>query len=571
MRGTIAALLTTAGLLVSIVDVAAGQDVATEPSPAVKYWISFVDKDAGLGKGPAPVEAGFVTERARRRRALRGRPDLVARFDAPVSILYKDELRSLGIDPVVSSRWLNAVSATLTPAQRELVSKLSFVRSVSTVAGSVEMTAPPQPVVVADVSGKSGSSDLEFGPSLTQIQAVNAEPPLSEGYNGTGLMLGFLDAATDTLHPSFIHLRLTDRIVGVRDFTLEAGLPPQTNQLHGLHGLRVSSVAMGYHEQNLVGPCYGAEYILATTEYVPFEQNQEEDFFVAGMEWIERMGADIVNVSLGYSEFDPGQQSYTYEDMDGNTAKTTIVSDWAAGLGVVVINSAGNEGDDSWYHITPPADGDSVIAVGAVYSDGRLAGFSGRGPTYDGRTKPDVSAMGVFNYFAARNGTYSYGNGTSYAAPLVSSVACQVLQANPSLNPIQVRDILRSTASQAATPDNDLGWGIIDAEEAVNAAKALVTSTEPEEDLPASKPSLEVYPNPASDILQIRFGAELGTEMVEVVLHDVLGRQIKSVRRPVNSGFATDFVIEISDLPPGLYMVRATDGDFELVESVVVR
>ncbi|MFV1981614.1 MAG: S8 family serine peptidase, partial [Rhodothermia bacterium] len=282
---------------------------------AVKFWISFVDKNNGTGKGPLAIEPDFVSERARARRIRRG-GRVRSKLDVPVSPHYLNRLRSLGIELVTVSRWLNAVSAYLTPEQSAIVSRLGFVRSVTTVARRIDPEPPTPPGGPApdrfygQKSGKGSlqnselaSTLLDYGASLAQLQSINAVDPIENGFIGEGLLLGFLDTTTDTLHPALQHLVDSAQIVAMRDFASEAGLGPQTNK----HGLYTTSTAMGFDEGNLIGACYGAEYIFATTEYAPSERNQEEDFFVAGMEWMEQMGADIVNVSLAYSTFDAGQ------------------------------------------------------------------------------------------------------------------------------------------------------------------------------------------------------------------------------------------------------------------------
>ncbi|MGA7306954.1 MAG: S8 family peptidase [Rhodothermales bacterium] len=518
-----------------------------------KYWILFADKDAGLGKGPAAIEPGFVSERALARRKLRGR-QMPKSFDAPVSPAYVETLESMGIEPIVQSRWINGVSAWLSPEELASVEKLSFVRELRAVAVSVEQSIP-EPVVV---STSSSPMELNFGLSSAQMTAINAVDPIEQGIIGTGILLGFLDTTTDTLHPALKHLADDGRIVAVRDFTTEAGLALQTNK----HALNTASVALGFDEGNIIGACYGGEYMLGTTEYAPSETNQEEDFFVAGMEWMERMGADIVNVSLGYSTFDTGQHSYTYEDMDGNTAITTRAADRAAGLGVVVVVSAGNEScaspDNCWYYITSPADGDSVITAGASFLDGTPVSFSGAGPTYDGRIKPDVAAPGYDVKFATSSGGYGSGGGTSFSSPFVASVACQILQANPNLNPIDVRTILRATASQASNPDNKLGWGVINSQAAVSLSKVAITGTETE-GLPEGSPSIAVYPNPAADesVVSVDSPPERGD--IRIALYDVLGREVVEAR-PARAGQAVTATLTVRNLPAGTYFVSIS-GD----------
>ena len=576
---TLTAILTIA-LLVAAADWRSANAQSKHSTDAVKYWISFVDKNNGLSKGPAAVESDYVSPRALARRTLRGlspEGQTSSVQDVPVSEHYQRLLRERGVEPIVASRWLNAVSAWLTPAEVKMVTDLDFVESISTVAQSVDMSAEPQPVVIAEQSpdfpDSPDSYNLDYGASLTQLQSINAVSTVEEGFNGDGLLLGFLDTTTDTLHPALSHLYQSGRVVATRDFTVEAGLAPQGNR----HGLNTSTTALGFDEGELIGACYGAEYIFATTEYAPFERNQEEDFFVAGMEWMERMGADIVNVSLGYSEFDNGQMSYSYEDMDGRTAKTTIAAEMAIDKGVVVVSSAGNEGCSNpsgcWYYITSPADGFRVITAGAVTANHVLVNFSGRGPTFDGRIKPDVAAQGAGVRYGSSSGGYGFGNGTSFSSPLVASVACQILQANPTLNPLDVRTVLRSTATQANNPDNEKGWGVVNAQAAVTLAQSAVTGTE---DLPDSRESsgrfdVTVYPNPASEFAMIALDTPTAEQDVEVGLYDILGRQVGAAEAGESTNGILTLSVDLDGLAPGLYLVRARSGNLEQVKSLVVR
>ena len=216
----------------------------------------------------------------------------------------------------------------------------------------------------------------------------------------------------------------------------------------------------GFEEDSLIGSAYGASFALAKTEMIDSEVVAEEDNWVAGIEWADSLGADVVTSSLGYNEW------YTYEDMDGNTALCTIAADLAVSKGMVVVNAAGNERPYAWHYIIAPADGDSVIAVGAVDLQGKLTSFSSAGPTYDGRIKPDVLACGYRTFCASSSGGYTRMDGTSLSTPLVAGVCALLLEAHPDWSPIQVREALWNTASRADNPDNLMGYGI------VNAAKA---------------------------------------------------------------------------------------------------
>ncbi len=249
------------------------------------------------------------------------------------------------------------------------------------------------------------------------------------------------------------------------------------------HGTGTMSLVGAYKEGQLVSPAYNASFILGKTEYVPTETHVEEDNWAAAIEWMENAGVDVVSSSLGYNTFDSGvNYVWANGDMNGRTAIVSKAAVLAARRGVVVVNAMGNEYQTSPPSITAPADADSIISVGAVTASGFLAGFSSNGPTSDGRMKPDVMAHGVGTYWATTGGksTYSGGSqGTSLATPLVAGVAAMILSAHPELTPIQVRDALRNTASNAAKPNNDIGWGIINAYQAV-LYNGMTMSTDPE-------------------------------------------------------------------------------------------
>jgi subtilisin family serine protease len=223
------------------------------------------------------------------------------------------------------------------------------------------------------------------------------------------------------------------------------------------HGTMTWSTLGGAADGNLYGPAYGASFILAKTEDVSGETPIEEDNWVAGMEWADSIGADVISSSLGYIDW------YSYSDLDGNTAVITIAADIAAQRGIVVCNAMGNEGSGSGSLIAP-ADADSIISCGAVYGSGDIVYFSSRGPTYDGRIKPEVCAQGVSTRCANPSGTtgYTYADGTSLSTPLIGGTAAVILSAHPSWTPMQVREAMMESGDHSTSPDNDYGWGIPD-------------------------------------------------------------------------------------------------------------
>ncbi|OZC04367.1 S8 family serine peptidase [Rubricoccus marinus] len=516
--------------------------VSASAQEAARYWI--VVGETVAAPAPSPEAAA--------RRALRG---TAAPSDRTLAPEARAELLAHGVVPLVESRWLGAVSAALTAEQRAAVAALPFVREVRPVGRFVPAEADRAPLAepLAFVSMTAPLAPWgampKAGPSLAQLASVGADRLLDAGYDGTGVTVGFLDTLYDFDHPALTHIGVSGRLAGVEDFT-------GPRQQSSFHGLAVSSITLGGAEGMLLGPARGARVLAATTEYAPTETHAEEDNFVAGLEWLEAQGVDVVNISLGYSTFDAGEGDFTYADMDGNTTLVTRAADAAASRGVVIVTSAGNEGNSAWQYITAPADADSVITVGATRPGGIRATFSSTGPTADGRIKPDVMAQGTNMVTATRGGAYSTtGQGTSYSAPLVTGVVAQLLQARPSLTPIQVREALRSTASQASAPDNLMGWGVVNGPAALAVATALET---PPESL------WRVGPSP------VRAGSPLTVDTPEplaLAVLDVLGRRVAEIP----AGARGRQTVLAPDLPSGLYFVWPEGGALPAQRLVIVR
>ena len=527
-------------------------DALAEPAD---YWI-FLD-----GKpDTSPVE---ISERARVRRVRRGQPH-ATELDRNVSPTYIRRLEELGVRIRVESRWLNAVSAALPEEVLARVREMEFVREVRPLAR--RNATLPEPVPEAAPLAKT--ADDHYGPSRTQLALMNVIAPLERGVNGKGVRIGFLDTPfSEFNHSVFDSLKSDGRLIEIRNFTGKTDDP-------STHGMNVASTAVGYQEGELIGPAHGAEVLAGVTEYNSTETNQEEDNLVAGLEWMESEGADVVNISLGYTTFDEGQNSYAVSDLDGDTGITTIAVDKAAALGVVVVTSAGNSGCSNpafcWYYISTPADADSSITVGAVRRDSSRASFSSFGPTADNRIKPDVSAMGVSVYIAGGRNQFGYANGTSFSSPLTAAVVAQMLQVNPDLAPMDVLDILRMTAHQSASPDNSLGWGIVNADEAVKMAESLagpLSSSTTE--LPTETALLGNYPNPFNPETTIRYALSQAGK-VHLAIYNLLGHEVAVLvdeAKPAGH-HATRF--EAGNLPSGAYLYRLQTQDRIVAKTMIL-
>ena len=440
----------------------------------LKIWVYFPDKGisshAELKKGLVEARHNLKERCLWRRSKVRKEKNLVDLCDLPLFPPYREQVESLVIRVRTESRWLNALSAEANPSQILSLAELDFVSKIDLVLSfqRKDLLATHERALT---SSDENQSILNYGPSYFQLNQVNVLPLHRLGYSGKGVLVCMMDTGFRKNHDIFKQARIVDEWDFVNNDGNVQQDPLDADDYSDSHGTGTWSILGGYAPGQLVGPAYGADFLLAKTETTLFEQPIEEDYWVAGVEWAESLGAEVVSSSLGYMDW------YTYEDLNGQMAVTTIAANRAASLGVVVVNAAGNERDSSWGHIIAPADGFDVISVGAVNSNGQIASFSSPGPTYDGRIKPEVCALGVSNWLADssedRDDSYDTGSGTSFATPLVAGVVALILEIHRDWTPTQVRSALLQTANRAQNPDNDYGWGIVDGTAAAEIESAL--------------------------------------------------------------------------------------------------
>jgi serine protease AprX len=442
-----------------------------------KYFIYF--KDKGIKQNETLLKSSatylnaisLLTDRSiERRKKVMNEDELITFEDLPLKEEYIGKIQSLGIKIQNRLKWFNAVTAYLTNEQINQVYN----------SGCVDKIEKVNTIFSGNINEFKHTSGLEnkftkvstfdYGSSYDQYALSGIPNVHNKGINGQGVIIGILDSGFDRKTPESLS---GIKVIAEHDFVFnDNNTANESNDVPGQdsHGTAILSIIGGNKPGEIIGPSYNASFILAKTENIASETHQEEDNYAAALEWMENLGVDITGSSVGYNIFDKGQGNYTYKDMDGKTTIITKAAELAFQRGVLVVNSAGNEGDNSWKYIIAPADGFNVIAVGAVNNYNQVASFSSRGPTYDGRIKPDVLAQGVHIYCAlahTANG-YTYGQGTSDASPITSGIAGLLLSASPYLNNMQLRNILLKASDNYSIPDNDRGYGLLSASKAVS-------------------------------------------------------------------------------------------------------
>ncbi len=437
---------------------------------AIAVWVYFKDKgETAQQKLMLPAET-YLSPKAiarRERVAQTDRSNIITLEDIPLERSYVGTVASIVTKVRHEVKWFNAMSVMATKAQIAALRRLPFVRELEMVV-RFKPERLWQPVSVMDEPPPAPHPGLtpllNYGNSLNQNQQLNTIALHNQGIDGTGVLIAIFDAGFSNLtHPALV----TRPIVARYDFQTNS-----TTLASHSHGQNTFSCVGGFSDGNLIGTAYGASFALARTEVDPTETPKEEDNWARAVIWADSLGADVISSSLGYGSptapFDPPWPSYSWQDMNGVNTTVTRAANRATQLGIVVVNSAGNDGDapTGQNSLGGPADGFDVIAVGAVGSTGTRVSFSSVGPTADGRIKPDVMAKGSSTWAAIGTSGYGGVSGTSFSCPLTAGVAALVLQANPGLTPQQVAEALRQTASRANAPDRYYGWGI------ANAAKA---------------------------------------------------------------------------------------------------
>jgi len=520
---------------------------AVQAQDQQKYWIYFKDKNAAV----CPY-------------------DKIACTLAPIDANNLNNIEATGAHLLTESRWLNAVSVMSSEQDLLKLKGLNGVQSIEPVkqyrkpglmgsSVSSAFTSPRATQTFAELQNK------KYGGSFDQLAFHNIDDVHALGYNGKGVILGVMDGGFDIQHPVFEHLRTSNRVIAERDF-VDGGSNTKINVGNGSyhsHGTSVAGIIAGLKDSTLMGVAPGVSLVIARTEDDKQEATIEEDYWVKAVEWMQTLGVKVVNTSLGYSTFDNSSTSYTYQQMNGRTSAIAKAALKAATVfNMVIVVSAGNEGNSSWKYITTPADADSILTVGSISNVGQRVSSSSIGPTADGRIKPDVMARGACVYSATSTTGHSYAsclNGTSFASPMVAGIMALAMQARPGMPSFYYVQKAKQASSQFNKPDNFNGYGTLDALKLVQSVLTTTSLNEDDSNRLTEAFLISNYPNPFNPSTTIEIQKPDGWEITSVSIFDILGRQVHTFTANLTGG---RFFWNYQDrqqtfLSSGLYLVKA--------------
>ncbi|MFY0643614.1 MAG: S8 family serine peptidase [Bacteroidia bacterium] len=388
-------------------------------------------------------------------------------FDLPVNVEY---IKAICRDSTIRLRyplkWRNAIVIDADSLDMDAISKLPFVSEITYVGLTSPFSSYEQPLI-HDLYSTVKNSEIQtsnlnrsqYGNSYDQLYQVGITRMHSEGFDGSGVSIAVFDAGFQNAHvlSSFARARSNHQLYSAYDLVdLDNELTDVDN-----HGIAVSSCFLSYSPSQYIGSSPNVTTYLFRTENSFAEDPLEELNWCRAAELADSIGVDMVSSSLGYTQFDNASLNYTHSDMDGKTSHIAKAASMLVEKGVLVVNSAGNEGDDPWRKIGSPGDVAKVLTIGAVNSNNEISNFSSRGNNANGITKPDVCALGVKTFVSSTYGSFYRGFGTSYATPIVSGGVALLLQAHPDKPPQEITDALRLTAQRNNFPDSIYGYGTV--------------------------------------------------------------------------------------------------------------
>jgi subtilisin family serine protease len=482
--------------------------------------------------------------------------------DVPIHSAYYSSIKSAtGITVLAKSKWLNAIHVQGTQGNiNNLKTSFSFVDKIEFANRALNKST-----VATKISKQKKYSvettNFNYGNAFNQINIIKGEYLHQQGYTGAGMHIAVLDGGfpnVDTMD-AFKRIRDNNQILGGYDFVNRSAnfylKAYSGSNLVNTHGTKVLSTMAGYIENQYVGAAPDASYYLFTTEDTFNEVPLEESLWVEAAERSDSLGVDVINTSLGYSVFfDETKYNYSYADMNGKTTFISRGAKEAVSRGMIVVTSAGNEGNDPYKYMNAPADVETVFTVGAVNSSKVIAPFSSFGPTADGRTKPDALAHGWNTYVIDPvTNNMRTGSGTSYASPIMAGTITCLWQAFPNLTNTEVMQRVRQSADRYSNPHAQYGYGVPNFQDAYQAVLNIDKQNFIE--------FTTVYPNPTNNKVFIQSKANNLT----IQLYNVIGKKVLEKRN------TTQKSIDVSSLNTGIYILKIMNDSHQKTIKLIKR
>lgn len=514
------------------------------------YWIELTDKSTSTHSVSSPET--FLTQKAIDRR---NRQNIaISNQDLPVPKSYIDAINAfVDVEIHNTSRWMNAVLIkTDNQSSLNQIKALSFVKSSDSIqlSGLKSQETYRHKMEEPDFGKKSQISnvDLIYGSAFNQIHMHNGEVLHEKGNWGENMTIGVIDAGFTGAQAnlSLSNAFLSNQVLGTRNF-IENSNDVYKNSTHGTY---VFTTIAGNLTGDYVGTCPNASYWLLMSEDVASESIIEEYYWLFAAEYADSVGVDVLNTSLGYTEFDDPTQNHTYADMDGNTTIAAIASDIAASKGILLFNSNGNSGNNAWTYLGTPADADSVIAVGATDSSGIIASFSSLGPSSDGDIKPNIAGQGAPSALYHNDGYVVYGNGTSFSSPILCGLGTCLWQAFPDKTNMEIKDIIERSSHIYQSPDDFYGYGIPDFSEAYELLRVEDNTLN----------NIEVFPSYFHNQFSIQYSNQINA--LDIQMFDNIGKLHYQKKLIINTNQSAN-TLNVSPLflPKGIYHIVITDDN----------
>ncbi|MFT4697853.1 MAG: serine protease AprX [Flavobacteriaceae bacterium] len=515
-------------------------------------WVFFADKENVAESIANPIS--ILTQEAIDRKEMHN--VVIDERDVPVTESYITEIKNAtGINVSAKSKWMNCIYVTGSQMNIENLLDLPFVTSVEYADKSLNFFPEiDRTVNKFEMENTSSRIDYNYGAAANQIEMLKGDFLHEQDFAGQGMIIGVLDAGFPSVNtnPGFANMLSDGRLLGTFDFEQRSTNVDGTST----HGTRTASDMGGFLENQFVGTAPEASYYLFVTEYTPSETPVEEAWWVAALERSDSLGVDVINTSLSYRGYDNSNYDHTYEDLDGQTTFAARGGNIAFEKGMIMVNSAGNGGNSDFPTVGTPADAIGVFTIGAVAPSGNYASFSSKGPTVDGRVKPDVMAQGQDAAVIGTNGGVDFNNGTSFSSPILAGAIACLWQARPEVTNSEIMQLVRESSHLYNNPTNEMGYGIPNFEDAYN--ELLILGIEDD----FLKSNFALYPNPTSDILNISFPQELNKAQFD--LYSVLGTKIMSteISSELNS-------VSIESLATGIYIATISEGKHQVSFKIV--